>query len=1823
MENSTPNIYTPQNFSKGSFSILPIAWLILLLWLLPLTLWGQNRMQTARDFLQSKSSLKSASDIYLKYESTGEVTTRIAVFESANNGYVLIAGNDEQHQVVGYVANGKFNYYEAPEALIALLELYEAMPLNQDTTPALLKAGSAFTPIAPLLDLRGIALNQFLHPETGGCATGCAATAFVQIMAYHQYPAKGKGSHCYVHPVIGELCTDMENSYYDWDTMTEDDFEALSLQMGIAMEMQYCLSYAMIGSAPGRPNYQWVMQDNFGYYMHMSNTQSWYMQNELEHERPIYVVLPGKSAYHAVVVDGMDSDGRFHVNFGWGGDYNGYYQFSSGETILAGDMEFYANVAQAVYLSPEPFTVNETDSLALLAINEAFGGALDWDLQLPVIRWPGVLVMNGRVVGLKIDRYNDPFEGYLPAELGQLSELRSLYVTGKLHGTLPDALYNLPQLRELTLDAAYGGSTLKGQLSEKLVQLQNLESFKVKGLLEGSLPQALGQLGNLREIYLYNNNLSGPLPASITNLSKLRSLTISSCGIEGGLPMDIGRLSALQSIDLDGNRLEGPLPESLGELTGLSGLYLANNRFSGEIPASLGNCRELLVLDLQNNLLEGAIPPELGALSRLSRLPFQNNKLTSIPEEIGQIPGLIHIHLDNNELTTLPASFSQLKELRTIKVSNNQLETLPENFGANLQLRVLDLSHNKLTVFPEELCNLQFLEELDLSYNNIVHLPVGADGLRVTTVLRLNNNEISGNVPLSFLQGNHSLYLHYNRLRYENIPAGDSYQQPLGEQKEVQVREHVFKAPPGESIQLDIRELTGMDHPGNLYFWMKYPEKLDYQYNNEDYFKNEGPILSIEIKEGMGAQLYYCKIFNDQVPMYDWEFMGNPTQTALLHYLNTQAITVLPMTEQEQLEASYPESVVLDLQQIPNASLNDQRVVLVPPFNTRGNILWEASVDNNTWHRIDEQMSQNDLAVNVVSHSSAQLVLEPMTTAWYRCVLEEENCDPLIGTALKVASLGQTLFDEIVNVDLEDMTVEVDSIEVTLPKGLTQGDFRLVITKLDNPPAAPAGYRMGSVYDVTVSFGSVFNLPLEIRLKNIDVEDIDDKDIPNYRPVFCNEAEQKWEVYNEGGLILGKNELYFKTFHLTKLAWWEINHRTYTHSFENDRVKIIYRYKPHSKEDGQYHAYYLLNIAKGGTKPWHDSNTDPDQDGTPYLVQDVAHYMKEIMDAFEGAGLPYMGLRKFIVYVGDTGSGIVNRILGSGDALGYITMSGYAEGYFYLNSSYAYETDDVRRTLAHEYMHYTQHGYFNVVAGNYFFAEAHAPLADRLVWTADEMEDTEPELNLMGALTSTKNGLSIYDLLGTSWDAGTASLFSLAEKFTINSADANTSSAFLHYMRSYRNGTPLNVAKILREHLLSLGIITNWSWRTYLNSQIQSDLGSTIGKEYDAWVRYLLEGKNENFTIINTAGGNPFTPLISNAGSENKGTFATHASWLFTSGDDVPREEVLQFTVPHLASRVVLLHNQTADRSLVVNYERRDEKNPEEMVYYGWWDHEAKRMVFEDLSDSTNYAVILDARTEEAEKNFQHMALLLFVNQKCPDVISLSANYNVDVKLTAKPVINIDALLYANVSDQAIHNYDDGSKGAFIVTGRMDIWRNLTLSYAWELNDYNRTKRMLNDSTVVIETSFNERIDITNGKALPNTIKEWKKRQSIFYNLITGRMEIMQSTETTSSWGAYYDYQNVLHAFNSFSRTEETHHMVVEDVFNFSTGPISSIADKGHAFETTGTYHTQTILKALEHTITEHSLDAQGNVSGTTTKTLTGTDYSGQEVTIKLWFTCE
>ena len=71
--------------------------------------------------------------------------------------------------------------------------------------------------------------------------------------------------------------------------------------------------------------------------------------------------------------------------------------------------------------------------------------------------------------------------------------------------------------------------------------------------LYGALLAALGDLSNLRELYLYDNQLTGDIPT------------------------ELGSLSKLQQLRLRGNQLTGELSHSLTGLTVLAGFTFHNN----------------------------------------------------------------------------------------------------------------------------------------------------------------------------------------------------------------------------------------------------------------------------------------------------------------------------------------------------------------------------------------------------------------------------------------------------------------------------------------------------------------------------------------------------------------------------------------------------------------------------------------------------------------------------------------------------------------------------------------------------------------------------------------------------------------------------------------------------------------------------------------------------------------------------------------------------------------------------------------------------------------------------------------------------------------------------------------------------------------------------------------------------------------------------------------------------------------------------------------------------------------------------------------------
>jgi internalin A len=135
---------------------------------------------------------------------------------------------------------------------------------------------------------------------------------------------------------------------------------------------------------------------------------------------------------------------------------------------------------------------------------------------------------------------------FIPADIGQLTNLRRLNLRGNQLKSLPAEIGNLINLRELDLN-----SNQITSLPTEIGQFKNLTRIDLKHNQLRSLPIEIGNLTNLRELYLNNN--------------QLRSL-----------PIEIGNLTNLRELDIQYNQLKD-LPAEIGQLTELRELYISNN----------------------------------------------------------------------------------------------------------------------------------------------------------------------------------------------------------------------------------------------------------------------------------------------------------------------------------------------------------------------------------------------------------------------------------------------------------------------------------------------------------------------------------------------------------------------------------------------------------------------------------------------------------------------------------------------------------------------------------------------------------------------------------------------------------------------------------------------------------------------------------------------------------------------------------------------------------------------------------------------------------------------------------------------------------------------------------------------------------------------------------------------------------------------------------------------------------------------------------------------------------------------------------------------
>lgn len=183
-------------------------------------------------------------------------------------------------------------------------------------------------------------------PMIGGrhCQVGCVALAMAQVMRYWRWPERGHGSHTYTDSTgCGQTLTADFAHEYRWHLM-RDVYEGavdssdvglleagrLMRDCGVAVEMRYGLE------ASGARSVRQAIALNawFGYdagmqlyYRDFFSRAEWegMLMEELSGGRPVLFAAQSPSLSHALVCDGYDQDGLFHMNFGLGGDADGYY----------------------------------------------------------------------------------------------------------------------------------------------------------------------------------------------------------------------------------------------------------------------------------------------------------------------------------------------------------------------------------------------------------------------------------------------------------------------------------------------------------------------------------------------------------------------------------------------------------------------------------------------------------------------------------------------------------------------------------------------------------------------------------------------------------------------------------------------------------------------------------------------------------------------------------------------------------------------------------------------------------------------------------------------------------------------------------------------------------------------------------------------------------------------------------------------------------------------------------------------------------------------------------------------------------------------------------------------------------------------------------------------------------------------------------------------------------------------------------------------------------------------------------------------------------
>lgn len=666
--------------------------------------------------------------------------------DEANDGYIIVSGDERMPSVLGYSYSGQFDLDNVPDNMMAWLEgckketKYRQLNGLDDTGDHGFVKGE---PIEPLIDCAWGGSSEpytLKTPATKGynASAGSYAVAMAQVMYYYKWPSKTTDIiPGYITNHFSINVPEIPITSIDWNLLRptygyDDNFNKASGQE-VAKLMQIC------GAAVQTDYYNFSQKIScgdwfgkvadalylyFGYddnvmkiekYKYPENIWNQIIYDELLSYRPVIYAADDSPAYSygfVFIVDGYDKDDYFHINWGWKGVDNGYFLLSS--IRWTGLQKATVGIQPSKPESPKSYAVLEDDKFTLYYDTEQ---ATRSGEILPLIRkrpWRNsaskikYCIIDPSFKRLNLYDLHDFF--YDCKNLTRIEGLENLNTS--LVCDMTRMFGDCSAITELDLNSFNTtclhsmSSMFDGCHSLKKISLENFSASNI-----ASFGRAFRGCSSLRKIDLSNfkTERADQMYAMFEGCSSLDSLDLSHFKTENVLDMFLmfSQCSSLRFLDISGFNTEkvtnlGGMFDGCKSLNDIN-LSSFNTEHVNSMYCMFNECKSLHELDLSNFNTHNVqnmtcMFRECDSLKELNLSAFHTENVEDMSNMFSYCSSLEKLYIDNfrtinaNDLGGMFRGCKSLNELDLSNFDTNKVTNMEYMFNGCESLTTIYVS---------------------------------------------------------------------------------------------------------------------------------------------------------------------------------------------------------------------------------------------------------------------------------------------------------------------------------------------------------------------------------------------------------------------------------------------------------------------------------------------------------------------------------------------------------------------------------------------------------------------------------------------------------------------------------------------------------------------------------------------------------------------------------------------------------------------------------------------------------------------------------------------------------------------------------------------------------------------------------------------------------------------------------------------------------------------------------------------------------------------------------------------------------------------------